>query len=723
MPRPRLWRALAALLVLGGSSLRRAQGAEVVVAVPELGEGGGVAGDGAAAAEAAWALDAMACVLRTQRHRVARSFAPLQGWAGDDLVQDAASASAAACRMAGEYAAQTRDCAAEAEVPRAFSAESGRNWRSTALSDCRLDAHLLRARPPTLQGVSPFEAALGTQLGAIPAFAAALLQNFTAHAVHLWADHVLWVVEGRAGASALERVASAIATSQMAEDLSPAAMVRAFRGTIARIASRNRPRGLLMPGDEAVVFARAWNLPAGGLWVEVGSHRGLSAVLVQSALRATGNWAARVVAVDLWEDFPPVARRDFFDGPLLAARGGEHPRAEFEANVREDGMGWVLRAVQGHSAAMASAALCSGCADVVFIDGDHSGEGSYADMVSYWRVLDRTAPDSVMFGHDAVPLGAEHGEARVRSALVRFAHAHGLLPVVLGDLEGCVQSLCDDRALRLGARCCANVPSKEELVASDQVLSMCSGMSAPFFIWEVADPRHVEVGRTDDGAEFVLQWPPSSPRGTPADTHLRVATAAPNASGAPRGRMPFHYDVLLRSLAAPGGDATLSTPCSDALRATALRVTSETAWEDQMTRPARLEAMSNHVFVQPCQVPGDAGPLQRAMWTEYVRRLLRTGFAGLDVGPSLLNRTRDGGITADVANRAYNEIITRDAAAVSMLPLGRAASFHVYCRSQLLRSAIAPHNVLEYAATPPSQWPCLAAEDFITRSLQMGHSV
>jgi predicted O-methyltransferase YrrM len=167
-------------------------------------------------------------------------------------------------------------------------------------------------------------------------------------------------------------------------------------------------RGYLVPGDLAYLFNLAAAVPPSGAYLEVGSWLGLSALVVANGLLARLNRHATVWCVDTWQGSPEHQALPEVRGDLLFE--------QFTTNVREAQMDGLVRAVRGESAAVARA-WSGPPPDVIFIDGDHSAEACYQDLVS-WRP--RLARGGRLLGHDAVPGGS------VEEALRRYCAEAGV---------------------------------------------------------------------------------------------------------------------------------------------------------------------------------------------------------------------------------------------------------------------------------------------------------
>ena len=166
--------------------------------------------------------------------------------------------------------------------------------------------------------------------------------------------------------------------------------------------------GFLFPGDIREIWNFAGCVPAGRPYLEVGSWLGLSASIAATSMRANGNEMSRVHCVDTWQ---PA------DGLREAGNVGDSDIfSSFNENLRSADVAGMVEAHRGESLDVA-AQLANTAFHTIFIDGDHSLEGAYADLVAWHPLLEKNGR---MFGHDAVPDGG------VRAALIKFATERGL---------------------------------------------------------------------------------------------------------------------------------------------------------------------------------------------------------------------------------------------------------------------------------------------------------
>jgi predicted O-methyltransferase YrrM len=132
-------------------------------------------------------------------------------------------------------------------------------------------------------------------------------------------------------------------------------------------------RGYLVPGDVAYLFNLAAWLPPAGCYLEIGSWMGLSAIVFANGLLASLNLRATVYCVDTWLGSPEhQALPEVKEGSLFDL---------FLRNVAESQLGCFVRPVRGESG-RAARAWAGPPLDLVFIDGEHSLEACYRDLVS-----------------------------------------------------------------------------------------------------------------------------------------------------------------------------------------------------------------------------------------------------------------------------------------------------------------------------------------------------
>ena len=149
----------------------------------------------------------------------------------------------------------------------------------------------------------------------------------------------------------------------------------------------------VLRGDIVNLSQRARLLPPAGVVLEVGSFHGMSAMTMLIALRRRGNWAARVLSVDLWMDPDDAQSAAASDSSQqwYAFQPAWHRARHVDAYtgmVASSGAGHQAYMLRMHSVQAASF-VPRGTVDLLFIDGDHSKAGAYADMAAWMPKVDR----------------------------------------------------------------------------------------------------------------------------------------------------------------------------------------------------------------------------------------------------------------------------------------------------------------------------------------------
>lgn len=170
----------------------------------------------------------------------------------------------------------------------------------------------------------------------------------------------------------------------------------------------NGVMGFMVPGDVQFLMVKAATLPRGGTIVEIGSFMGLSSILMAQTLLRTGNHQARIYSVDTWEGSPEHQELDAIKDRKLFDI--------FKDNIQKAGISSFIHPIR-KSSTIAFEDFEDGSIDLLFVDGDHSFEGCYSDLV-YWFPKLRTG--GVLIGHDCEP------DSGVRSAVEKFSSETGI---------------------------------------------------------------------------------------------------------------------------------------------------------------------------------------------------------------------------------------------------------------------------------------------------------
>lgn len=150
----------------------------------------------------------------------------------------------------------------------------------------------------------------------------------------------------------------------------------------------NGTQGFLAKGDMELLAHFASCMPLAAKIAEIGSFLGLSGLIMARSLYDHGNYGAKIFCIDNWEgsiehQSMPVVK----DGHLFDI---------FKKNIDESGLRTFIVPIKSNSV-VAAQGFDDGSLDMIFIDGDHSFEGSYADLVAWYPKLKR---GGIFLGHD-----------------------------------------------------------------------------------------------------------------------------------------------------------------------------------------------------------------------------------------------------------------------------------------------------------------------------------
>lgn len=170
--------------------------------------------------------------------------------------------------------------------------------------------------------------------------------------------------------------------------------------------------GFLMEGDMNFLFSKAQALPPGARALEIGSFMGLSAIVFVHGFLAAGNREARLYCVDTWRGSEEHQNLRVVQEDALFDR--------FLSHIRQAGVESMITPVR-EASTKAAARFEDRSLDYIFVDGDHSFEGCYADLVAWYPKL---KPGGVFIGHDCTPNEGVH------QALQKFARERQLQFVI-----------------------------------------------------------------------------------------------------------------------------------------------------------------------------------------------------------------------------------------------------------------------------------------------------
>lgn len=169
--------------------------------------------------------------------------------------------------------------------------------------------------------------------------------------------------------------------------------------------------GFLIPGDVKFVYDIAASLPANGTYLEIGCFMGLSAITAAMSLEEHENSGGRVVTIDNWLGSPEHQDMGVIQHQKL--------QGVFRANVDRLNINNRISECTGESTEVANF-FKDESIDIIFIDGNHSFEATYADLQAWYPKLKKSG---VIFGHDASPDINELSGVRV--AISQFAMETG----------------------------------------------------------------------------------------------------------------------------------------------------------------------------------------------------------------------------------------------------------------------------------------------------------
>ena len=143
----------------------------------------------------------------------------------------------------------------------------------------------------------------------------------------------------------------------------------------------NNLPGFLMLAEGMALMSLAENWPVDGDVVEIGSFKGKSTCFLAAGCRAANR--GRVYAVDHFGGSPEHQKGGWEETAEIVAEGSTLPC--FQKNVSAFGLGDRVEPLIGNSDELA--ARFSGQARLLFIDGEHSYEGTKRDYQSWEKFV------------------------------------------------------------------------------------------------------------------------------------------------------------------------------------------------------------------------------------------------------------------------------------------------------------------------------------------------
>jgi len=153
----------------------------------------------------------------------------------------------------------------------------------------------------------------------------------------------------------------------------------------------NGTQGFLQSGDVQLLQHFISLMPLGAKIAEVGSFLGLSGLLMARTLYLLGNYGAKIYCIDHWHgSIEHQSIEAVKDGRLFDI---------FMKNIHDSGLRAFIVPIRSDSVAAAQA-FEDRCLDLIFIDGDHTFEGCYADLTAWYPKL---KSGGIFLGHDCYP--------------------------------------------------------------------------------------------------------------------------------------------------------------------------------------------------------------------------------------------------------------------------------------------------------------------------------
>lgn len=167
----------------------------------------------------------------------------------------------------------------------------------------------------------------------------------------------------------------------------------------------------------------------GFIYIETGSFLGLSAHIVAAGLKYAGT-SGLIYCHDLFDDgneYTSIGEdgtTSLWQNNLLTDNKNESRLNRFYNNIRRNNLEHFVIPIQGDSSKTLKIHP-NESAHLIFIDGSHTYENVYKDLIEAWRIL---KPGGILIGHDCLPESIENitveekNEKRgVRKAVKQFA--------------------------------------------------------------------------------------------------------------------------------------------------------------------------------------------------------------------------------------------------------------------------------------------------------------
>lgn len=152
----------------------------------------------------------------------------------------------------------------------------------------------------------------------------------------------------------------------------------------------NGAKGYLCEGDVYFLYNIINSLPDNGIFVEVGSFMGLSTIVLAQSIIDKNKKGTKFYSVNMWED-----------KYLIDVYGNKEGLSLFELfknNIKNAHVEDYNNIIRGDSKIVHSE-FDNESVDIIFIDGDHTFEGCYSDLINWYPKL---KPQGIVIGHDCV---------------------------------------------------------------------------------------------------------------------------------------------------------------------------------------------------------------------------------------------------------------------------------------------------------------------------------
>lgn len=164
-------------------------------------------------------------------------------------------------------------------------------------------------------------------------------------------------------------------------------------------------KGFLTQADILYLWNIGYNMKPNSKYLEIGSWMGLSSIMVAFGLLSNTNFFSKIYCVDPWYVMP---EQENFSSLL----DNTNLYQTFLDNISKTKVSRFIKPLRGKSLEVEKNLDPLEKFDVIFIDGEHTFEACYDDIITW---LPRLNENALMIGHDAAP------ESGVEQALKKLA--------------------------------------------------------------------------------------------------------------------------------------------------------------------------------------------------------------------------------------------------------------------------------------------------------------